>query len=164
MLRCSACGPAALFTRAEARSDRHAEASCDAGTRAIWLLRWEQQDSKRNLILRSEIAPHSRGAFLAFATAARAPRGGGGGGAPRHHGGAEIGGGGRTGWEEGAEASRAQNGPSSTGRVRVASETLISAGRTRILGSALNFLLPFPSFEGADLRHFLARTHNWRLF
>jgi hypothetical protein len=75
-------------------------------------------------------------------------RGRGGGGC----GGTEIGGGGggRVGRDEGAEASRAQNGPSSMGRVRVASKTLVSAGRTRILGSALNFFLPFPSFKGAD--------------
>jgi hypothetical protein len=49
------------------------------------------------------------------------------------------GGGGRAGRDEGAEASRAQNGPSSMGRVWVASETLVSAGRTRILGSPSNF-------------------------
>jgi hypothetical protein len=68
-------------------------------------------------------------------------------------GGAEIGSG-RAGREEGAEGSRAQTGPSSTGRVRVATETLISTGRTRILGSALNFFLPFPSFECSNRRHF----------
>jgi hypothetical protein len=84
----------------------------------------------------------------------------GGGG----YGGAEIGGGGgssgRVGWEEGAEASCVQNGPSSTGRVWVASETLVSAGRTRILGLALNFFFHFRRLTVLIYDIFLARTHN----
>jgi hypothetical protein len=88
-------------------------------------------------------------------------RGGG-----RGCGGAEIGGGGggRAGREEGAEGSRAQNGQSSTGRVRVATETLVSAGRTQILGSALNFFYRFRRLRVLIDDIFLARTHNWWLF
>jgi hypothetical protein len=36
--------------------------------------------------------------------------------------------------------------------VRVALETLVCEGRKRILGSAFKIILPFASFEGADLR------------
>jgi hypothetical protein len=89
----------------------------------------------------------------------------GGGKGGRGCGGAEIGGGGgRAGRDEGAKASHAQNGPSSTGCVWVASETLISVGQTRILGSVLKFFLPLPSFRVLIYDISLERTHNWQLF
>jgi hypothetical protein len=75
-------------------------------------------------------------------------------------GGAEIGGGGRAGRDEGAESSRAETNRLVRGAFGSSSKpSFVQAGSGFSVRPSI-FFLPFASFKGADLRHFLAITHK----